>query len=52
MMLYIYLYLFIPAATGIDPFTPLAADKKGSNVLVKGSSQRPGSPMGKNTSPQ
>ncbi|KAM9493451.1 epsin-3 isoform 5-T6 [Clarias gariepinus] len=34
-----------PAATGIDPFTPLAADKKGSNVPVKGSSQRPGSPM-------
>ncbi|MCI4391818.1 hypothetical protein PGIGA_G00138820 [Pangasianodon gigas] len=33
-----------PAATGIDPFSPLTADKKGSAVPVRGSSPRPGSP--------
>ncbi|XP_017309597.1 epsin-3 isoform X6 [Ictalurus punctatus] len=33
-----------PAATGIDPFSPLTADKKGSAVPVKCSSPRPGSP--------
>ncbi|XP_026801734.1 epsin-3 isoform X4 [Pangasianodon hypophthalmus] len=33
-----------PAATGIDPFSPLTADKKVSAVPVRGSSPRPGSP--------
>ncbi|XP_046691365.1 epsin-3-like [Silurus meridionalis] len=33
-----------PAATGIDPFSPLASDKKGSAVPIKGSLPRHGSP--------
>ncbi|XP_017309593.1 epsin-3 isoform X2 [Ictalurus punctatus] len=34
----------VAPATGIDPFSPLTADKKGSAVPVKCSSPRPGSP--------
>ncbi|XP_062871649.1 epsin-3 isoform X2 [Trichomycterus rosablanca] len=33
-----------PAASGIDPFSPLSADKKGSAASARGPSPRPGSP--------
>lgn len=48
----IYVRDFVLAATGIDPFTPLSADKTGtSSVPVKCSSSRPGSPTGNTTNP-
>lgn len=42
----LFLSWLILAATGVDPFSPPPADKKGSAAPVKSPSPRPGSPSG------